>query len=149
MHTHAMHRTNTTLVGSEYTDVHRGSSRFGSVVDSDTAVEPPWRDARFIFSYLHQDQAKAPAGTPTTSGGCSSSAISGRAPAELPSIRTSGAGVFGNPWPTATPTTIVWCRSYYSAPTLPKYSILYAGPITPPECPHWTPRRRHHSFRTA
>ena len=37
---HAMHRTNTTLVGSECTDVHRGSTRLGGVADAEAAVEP-------------------------------------------------------------------------------------------------------------
>ncbi len=40
MQCHAMHRTNTTLVGSECTNVHRGSTRIGGVADAEAAVEP-------------------------------------------------------------------------------------------------------------
>ena len=93
MHTYDMHHTNTELVSSECTYVHRGSSRFGGVLKIVVAVEPPRRNSRLLFSSFH-NQAKAPAGTPTTSGGCSSSAISGGATADSHSIRTSGAGVF-------------------------------------------------------
>jgi len=96
MHIHATHHTNTTLVGNGCTYVHQGSTRFGGVADSEAAVEPPRRDARLLFPCLH-DQAKAHVGTPTTTGGCSSTAISGGAPADSNSIRTSGAGVFGRP----------------------------------------------------
>jgi hypothetical protein len=57
---------------------------------------PPWsphrRDARLLFTRLH-DQANAPVGIPTTTGGCSSSAVSGGASADSTSIRTSEAGV--------------------------------------------------------
>jgi hypothetical protein len=93
MHIHAIHYTNTTLVGSGCTYVHQGSRGFGGVSESEAAVEPPRRNSRLLFSSFH-NQAKAPAGTPTTSGGCSSSAISGGATADSHSIRTSGAGVF-------------------------------------------------------
>ena len=97
MHLHAMHRTNTTLVGSGCTDVLRGSTRFGGVADAEAAVNSPPRDARFSsFSSLH-DQANAPGGIPTTSGGCSDSAISGGAPADSTSVRASGAGVLSKP----------------------------------------------------
>ncbi len=96
VHIHAMHRTDSTLVGSGCPNVHRGSARFGGVADPEAAVEPPRRDARLLFPYLH-DQAKAPVGTPTTTGDCSSSAIFGGEPADSHSIRTSGAGVLGGP----------------------------------------------------
>ncbi len=36
----AVHRTNTTLVGSECTNVHGGSTRLGGKVDAENAVEP-------------------------------------------------------------------------------------------------------------
>ncbi len=62
--------------------------------------KPPWsphrRGARLLFTCF-QDQAKASVEIPTTTRGCSSSAVSGGASADSTSIRTSGAGVIEVP----------------------------------------------------
>jgi len=56
MHTHAMDRTNTTLVGSGCKDEDRGLSIFGGALKLKAAADLPRRDYRFFFTTFHDQE---------------------------------------------------------------------------------------------